>query len=323
MGTIVHIDGSKIKRLREDRGLTQLYLATVVGVTTDTISRWENRRYPTIKKENAQKLAEALDVPLEDLLDNSGSTDGGGVTSDAGPRKKFINRDLLTGLTGHERKTLLTEAPVLLALCFACVFLIVSLNFFEVEDVPALQAVRSLPPHTAPGTVFPVVITVSGSPESPLSILLRDTLSCECRTTVPVAGSTTTRYGKNPRWIGRINGVTTSFGYQVQAPEEMKGGEEITFHGDFVTRKNTKIGGKIGGKGKIVIAPFHWADANRDRSISDEEILAVYEEFGAAEKSGFSFETVEELWLAGHYSWNRKKHAFVPENGAAGRAEHN
>ncbi|MBW2329248.1 MAG: helix-turn-helix transcriptional regulator [Deltaproteobacteria bacterium] len=46
---MIRIDGAKVRQLREDRGLTQLYMATAVEVTTDTISRWENRRYPTIR----------------------------------------------------------------------------------------------------------------------------------------------------------------------------------------------------------------------------------------------------------------------------------
>ena len=66
---MVKIDGSKVRNLREAKGLTQLYIATVVGVTTDTISRWENKRYPSIKEENALKLAEALEVTLDDILE--------------------------------------------------------------------------------------------------------------------------------------------------------------------------------------------------------------------------------------------------------------
>ena len=74
---MVKIDGSRVRNLRESKGLTQLYIATVVGVTTDTISRWENNRYPTIRRENALKLAEALEVPLDDiLLKPAGETSG-------------------------------------------------------------------------------------------------------------------------------------------------------------------------------------------------------------------------------------------------------
>jgi len=71
MNTIVRIDGKKIKQFREQQELTQLYVATVVGVTVDTISRWENKRYPGIKKGNCLKLAEALEVDLADLLESS------------------------------------------------------------------------------------------------------------------------------------------------------------------------------------------------------------------------------------------------------------
>ena len=64
----VCLDAAEVKRIREGQQLTQFYVSKVVGVTTDTISRWENNRYPTIRRENALKLAEALDVQLGDLL---------------------------------------------------------------------------------------------------------------------------------------------------------------------------------------------------------------------------------------------------------------
>ena len=67
---MVKIDGSKVRKLREAKGFTQLYVATVVGVTTDTISRWENKRYPSIKEENGLKLAEALEVSLDQILED-------------------------------------------------------------------------------------------------------------------------------------------------------------------------------------------------------------------------------------------------------------
>ena len=66
---MIRIDGSEVRRLRENNGVTQLYLATAVGVTTDTISRWENGRYPSIKRENGLKLASVLEVTLDDILE--------------------------------------------------------------------------------------------------------------------------------------------------------------------------------------------------------------------------------------------------------------
>src|SRR6185369_18076233 len=65
---VVSIDGNKIRTIREANKLTQLYVASVVGVTTDTISRWENNRYPSIKRDNALRLAGALEVDLAAIL---------------------------------------------------------------------------------------------------------------------------------------------------------------------------------------------------------------------------------------------------------------
>src|SRR5512139_1399937 len=68
MSASLSLNGVVLKRLREEKRLTQLYVSKVVGVTTDTISRWENNRYPTMRRDNALKLAEALEVPLAELL---------------------------------------------------------------------------------------------------------------------------------------------------------------------------------------------------------------------------------------------------------------
>ena len=82
---MVKIDGSRVRALREQKGLTQLYIATAVDVTTDTVSRWENKRYPTIKKENALKLADALEVDLGALLDRDDATEPAPARTTAQP----------------------------------------------------------------------------------------------------------------------------------------------------------------------------------------------------------------------------------------------
>ncbi len=65
---MIRISGPKIRSLRENQELTQLYLATAVEVTTETISRWERTDAPNIKKENGLKLAAALEVELDEIL---------------------------------------------------------------------------------------------------------------------------------------------------------------------------------------------------------------------------------------------------------------
>jgi len=63
----VAIDGTKAKNIREAKKFTQLYVANVVGVTTDTISRWENNRYPSIRRDNAEKLVAAGRVAGQEI----------------------------------------------------------------------------------------------------------------------------------------------------------------------------------------------------------------------------------------------------------------
>lgn len=59
--------GLRIKDLRRDKGLTQVRLAKMVGVSTSTISKWETgEQGPTA--ENANSVAEALGVSVDRLL---------------------------------------------------------------------------------------------------------------------------------------------------------------------------------------------------------------------------------------------------------------
>ncbi|MHB8765688.1 MAG: helix-turn-helix domain-containing protein, partial [Deferrisomatales bacterium] len=64
----LRLDGDRIRTLREDKGLTQLYVAEVAGVSVATVSRWENNRTPAVKRENAEALAQALEVEVDQIL---------------------------------------------------------------------------------------------------------------------------------------------------------------------------------------------------------------------------------------------------------------
>lgn len=66
-----YITGTTIKQLREKRGLTQLELAELLGVSDKTISKWETcRGLPDITL--IEPLAKALNVSVMELL--SGDT---------------------------------------------------------------------------------------------------------------------------------------------------------------------------------------------------------------------------------------------------------
>ncbi|OQX09593.1 MAG: hypothetical protein BWK76_21970 [Desulfobulbaceae bacterium A2] len=320
---IVNIDGDKIRRCREAQGLTQLYLATVVEVTTDTISRWENRRSPTIKRENAVKLAEALGVPLEELLLMSPpaevpvdttptplspapasvpieSPTGEPVppTSSAPPSPRQP-----AGVASPFASRWRRRAPWLVLVLGA----LLAFGFWLQRDPPTrLEAERIMPGHMAPNTPFPVLIRVSGRGEFRNPVLIREELSGRCDS-VGVE-ETAKRYGRNPRWIGRIEDGTASFVYLVRPEAGLTPGDSIGFSGDVVTRGGEGSSQRVGGTDRIVLMPYHWADADRDYRISDDEILTVYELYGR-EGQSLPFDDLEQLWLAGAYAWNGRDFA--------------
>ena len=134
----VCLNSKAVRRIREDKKLTQLYVAKVVGVTTDTISRWENNRYPSMKTANALRLAEALEVPLEEILQSDEDD------SQNKPKSWFLLR-----------------LPKLLILFFLFLIVIVVSAFFYHRQMvlqTSVFATRFLPGYAAPGAVIPVRI---------------------------------------------------------------------------------------------------------------------------------------------------------------------
>ncbi len=133
------IDGATIRRLREEKGLPLLHVATVVGVTTDTISRWENRRYPSIRPENAKKLAEALGVSLAEILEPDAPAatpnEPAETLSPSPPRSRRVGIGL----------------ALLLALTIGAVFLA---WWFNARPPVKVGAVRILPSHAPVGLSF-------------------------------------------------------------------------------------------------------------------------------------------------------------------------
>lgn len=313
----VDINGDKIRRLREQKELTQLYLATVVGVTTDTISRWENRRYPSVKIENAKKLAEALGVGLEELLDEPAETIP--VANEIAPEEQTGDGAVaeaaseLRGSWFRRKKMRIAAAAALVVACAAAIF--------SLADVwrAGVRATRVLPPHTAPNVPFPVLVYASGEADADSTLLIREELRGECEAFGPVAEGEPKGFGKNPRWIGKLEGGKAAFLYLVQPGKKLKSEDEIRFSGDTIAREGQVKGDAIGGADSIVIAPYHWVDTDKDYVITDAEILKAYETYSIPGENLVNFTAIEELWLAGRYGWNKKTMAFVPAVQAEGK----
>ena len=298
---MVKIDGSKVKTLRESKGLTQLYIATVVEVTTDTISRWENKRYPSIKEENALKLAEALEVSLEDILEKEDEM----PIPDEAPGINFAPAK-------KQRPSL-----ILLWLLFLVLVLLVPFIWYNLKqpEPVTIYASRQLPPHIPPGQPFPVIIQVAAKQQGPFSLILKETLPEGCEPLVsdpPFTGFD--KKTRSLKWISRTTGEVTTFVYLARRQGGVSGAADIAplrFNGSVTLRDKNSPETIIAGSQVLPLADYHWADANRDNRIQDEEILAVYDTFSPLDYINYDWQKIDEIWSGEGYFWDAGKQEYV------------
>lgn len=297
---MVRIDGAKVKELREKQGLTQLYMATAVGVTTETISRWENRRYPSIKGDNAERLADALEVALTDILESDNSNSPEEEAEEVlveEPSPKIVKPTLSAGLKRH------------LSVIFLVILVVVALQvakYFSMSSQPVITvtANRILPPHVPAGQQFPILVNVESSAPVSFSLLLKENLppGCEPETATPEFTSTGKDTGQ-VKWVSRLEGNKQIFAYLVKAPIVPED-TELVFNGRVLAGPMSGSNPDTGGDNRLKISNFHWADHNRDNRIDDEEILIVYDLFGDIEGFDFNRDLIDEIWAAGGYGWD-------------------
>jgi len=293
---MVRIDGAKVRKIRESKGLTQLYLATAVDVTTDTISRWENRRYPTIKKENGIRLAEALEVELSEILETEerqdaagdGTEETAGASAELWPGRR-VTIFLLIGIT-----------LIVLAAAF------IGFRLFSHQATITVTARRTLPVRAAEGQTFPVVIELSGLEEPGQSIILKESLpagSVVLKTYPQVAAIN--HSGLELKWLNKID-QKARFTYLMQLQVGAEERKIAEFSGTVAAANGEIV--NIEGDSRVVVDLCHWADRNGDGVISDSEILHVYDEFSGIE--GFDIEQVEQIWAGSGYRWDKKRKLF-------------
>lgn len=311
--TSVNIDGKAIRALREQKELTQLYLATVVGVTTDTISRWENRKYPSIKLENAEKLAEALGVELEDILEQSqeDSTESSSETGQQPSEGGVDQGDDQPLPAGRPWVKRFGPSVVFSAVALA-IIVTGGILYFSGKE-PMVTATRILPKHTAPGLSFPVIIRLEADQPINVPILLREVIVGNAVADGQKSGTERQHFEKNPRWIGRLIEGEAAFLYMVSPGEEAKQDETIRFSGDCVSGSLKKKGRSIDGPGQVAVTRYHWADEDQNHTITDEEILDAYERYSIPGGINMDFSEVEKLWLAGKYRWDDQQKKIIPE----------
>lgn len=61
--------GEKIKEMRLSRGMTLEELGNRVGVGKSTVRKWETGMIANMKRDKIEKLADALDIPVWELME--------------------------------------------------------------------------------------------------------------------------------------------------------------------------------------------------------------------------------------------------------------
>ena len=278
----VAIDGARIRSVRETKKLTQLYVANVVGVTTDTISRWENNRYPSIKRENAQKLAGALEVPLDEILRQESAN----PTEPAPPSRP------------SKRLLLLSGAGALL--------LLVAVLFFTREPA-AKTAMRWTPRFAAPGEIVPVQIKVHRHASEPFGFILRERLSSSLRVVnSSPPGSASGSSGTDLKWLVPSGAAPITISYSLQIPALHPEGKDAGLKGEIVLHGRVARTEAVGGSSEIRIGAYHWADGNGDGRIDDDEIMPAYYICDEMKDLGLDWKTIEAIWSGKGYRWDAK-----------------
>lgn len=288
------IDGEAIRRLREEQGLTQLYVAKVVGVTSDTISRWENNRYPSIKALNAQRLAQALEVELDAIVQQSLNEDTAEV------------HDLPSSARLTWVKLVLSGVGILVVVAA----LTVVWKLLAVPS-PDVRAERLLPSYAAPGTEVPVKLTFTGSAAR---IVVREQIPAEWElvAAIPEPDSFDDASGLM-RWILEVGQEPVSIHYLTRVAEQVPLHSMQKFSGELVLRSEVPEHGRTGmvGANQLVIEQVHWADLNADNRIDDDEMLDASYLAESAGSLSLGMEKLEKLWMAEHYYWDPDVKDFV------------
>lgn len=311
----VCLDGTAVRRIREEKRLTQLYVAKVVGVTTDTISRWENNRYPTVRRENLFKLAEALESPAH-LLVKSDVFSGEDVEDGASTESTIPS--------AQEKTTLPSRAPLYIGMVVLLIGVVGFILFYwrspapqNSSTVPAdFTASRILPPYAAPGMIIPVRLHVNVD-DATKRYIIREHFppGWEVIEASPPASSIDNQEGM-ARWIVKQGEKRPLIVYLVRVDGRSPLGMIARFRGEMVANldeKNQAIASV--GETEMTVGPYNWSDLNGDSTIDDAEMLEASTAFEELEGVHLDWKDLERIWDAGHYNFDSAGRRFIPVKG--------
>ena len=308
----VCLDGAAVRRIREEKRLTQLYVAKVVGVTTDTISRWENNRYPTVRRENLFKLSEALESPAHLLVkadvfapDSAEENDSAEPVVAPAP-----------GRTAHPARAFLYLGMIMLFLGTAgfIIYRWLSPPPSTSQDVPAdFTASRTLPRYAAPGMILPVRLRLNVD-DATKRYIIREHFppGWEVIEASPPASSIDNQDGM-ARWIVKPGEERSLIVYLVRVDPRSPLGMVARFRGEIVANldeKNQSIASV--GETEMTVGPYNWSDLNGDSTIDDAEMLEASQAFEELEGVHLEWKELEKLWDAGRYRFDPADRRFIP-----------
>jgi transcriptional regulator with XRE-family HTH domain len=290
----VCLDGSALRRIREEKKLTQLYVAKVVGVTTDTVSRWENNRYPSVRKDNAVRLAEALEVPVQEILRECPPEE-----PPAPVRRRYPYPLLALG--------------VLLGLVALALF-----QYWRSADPlqPAaeMEATRLLAPHGAPGSIVPVRIWIETEQDDTRGFIVREhfPIGWKLIEAHPPTSSLDNETG-TARWLLKPDGSRLLISYLLQVAPEAGIGQLGEFSGEVVVSINGRnLPSALQGDSQMSIAPYQWADQDGDYRVDDSEMLQASDVVEEMKGVHIDWKLLEKIWDAGHYDWDETNQRHFP-----------
>lgn len=289
------IDGTRIKGIRETKKLTQLYVANVVGVTTDTISRWENNRYPSIKRDNAEKLAVALEVSLEEIIRQEE------------PEPPPVEPEPVPPAPPRSRPRWGVIAGIALLLLVAILLLVSR----RLDGTPV--AIRTLPPFAAPGAIIPIQVKILSIDPAGKGYILKEQLPAgwrlvSARPPVPADREA----AGTAKWLLPAAEGQQTVSYTVQVPPDQPLKGKVTFVGSVVTHSDAQARtDAVGGAGTIAVADRHWADRNGDGRIDDNEIMPAYYLCEEMKGLGLDWKTIESIWNGKGYRWDTASRTFA------------
>lgn len=279
------INGTRAKSLREEQGLTQLYVATMVGVTTDTISRWEQKDEINIKQENAAKLATALNIELDEIDSSLGLTE-----TDKNPKR-----------TLHLTLGVITIGAAVIGL----LFLLTSKPPHPTISFKQLK--RELPLHAAPGSIIPVRVHLELSDTNQSMILTEQfPRTWQLIESSPPPSSLDNIAGIS-RWMLKGGNVPSTIDYLIKIPEQATESSTWIFSGAITTGEyKQREPVSIPESKPVTIGYFHWADQNRDLRIDDAEVLDAFDLYDEMKGVHLDWDSIEQIWDKGSYQWEMK-----------------